>query len=121
MHFCSYVPAQMMFTKALTAILLFLFSTEFVALASSLHDNVEKTGAQQYQLVAHEVSATLSLLAEENENRDQRDEILLPFEREVLHPHVFPPIARGKINWSVPVAKCHHELPLYTFHRTLLI
>ncbi|MBL7847883.1 MAG: hypothetical protein JNL40_10470 [Cyclobacteriaceae bacterium] len=121
MHLCSYNASKKMLRKALTLLLLLLFSAEMIALASTLHEEHEQPIAHHQQLVAHEFSTSFSLLAEETEERDQRDSILLPLERELLHPHVFPLIDFGKGSLLVcsderPVVK-----PLYTLHRTLLI
>lgn len=110
-----------MLRKALTLLLLLLFSGEMIALASTLHEESKQPVAHHQQLVAHEFSSSFSLLAEETEERDQRDNILLPLERELLHPHIFPLIDFGK---GYPrVRSDEHSLvqPLYTLHRTLLI
>ncbi len=121
MHFCIYISFGRMLTKAITLVLLLLFSSEFVAMASAVHENKGQESTPHKLLVSYESSATFNLVAEETEERDQRDAILLQFEREVLHPHVFPLILTSKVCRVLPVQVRHSEIPLYTIHRTLII
>lgn len=121
MHLCIYNAFKKMLRKALTLLLLLLFSGEMIALASTLQEVGERPVALHQQFVAHEFSSSFSLLAEETEERDQRDIILLPLEREVLHPHVFPQRSTYKGCWVLPAETFCPVTPLYTRHRTLII
>jgi len=110
-----------MIRKVLTLLLLILFSSEILALASALREEREAPVSNIHQLVAHEVCPSFSLLAEGPEERDQRNDVVFVAEREVLHPHVFPLIDHCKVYPIVHWKPHSSVLPLYTLHRTLII
>jgi hypothetical protein len=106
--------------QTLTAALLLLFSSENVALATVFSD---ESGAvnHRHTLVQQEVHSAFGLLAEENEERDLKDNVMIPLERDVLHPHLFPMVEVNKIADNRLNPPALRSLPIYTFHCTLII
>lgn len=110
-----------MIRRALTLLLLLLFITEIVALASALRPDKESPVLSVHELVSPELSPLFSVLAEGQEERDQRNDVLLPVEREVLHPYEFPRMEQGKV-FHTEQAEAHGSVrPLYTLHHILRI
>lgn len=66
----------------LTALLLLLFSSEYVALASFFQQKFEASFNHQSDLARHEIQVLGNLLAEQNEERDWRDDVI-PVDRRV--------------------------------------
>ncbi len=106
--------------RVLTAALLLLFSSEHVALASTFSDN-SAIASHLHKLVEQNTNTLFSLLAEENEERDGKDDFSLPLERELMHPHHFPHVAIGKIPDSRESAPSLRSLPIYTIYCSILI
>lgn len=106
--------------QALTASLLLLFSSEHVALASTLSAE-SHVASHNHSFVQHGVHTLFNLLAEENEERDGKDDCGPALKREVLHPHHFPQLAIGKIPDHFGNAPFVRSLPIYTYHCTFLI
>ena len=107
--------------KCLLAMLLLLFCTENMALASVFEAQATATTAYERVAPHQDAHYLMSLLAEESEERQERDDALLPFEREVLHPHDFPLIETWKVAAHSTRPVNARIVPFYTLHRTLII
>lgn len=107
--------------QGLTAVLLLLFSSENVAIASIFHDETEATAVHQHAYVQKENQILFSLLAEESEERDERNDSVLPAERDGLHPHHFPLFTSNKISRYGDPNILVRNVPIYTYHCSLII
>jgi hypothetical protein len=107
--------------QGLTAILLLLFSSENVAIASIFQEETDAAAVHQHAYVQQEIQIVFSILAEENEERDERDDLILPFERDVLHPYHFPIISNKKNSKYGDSNSVVRNVPIYTYHCTLII
>lgn len=107
--------------QGLTAILLLLFSSENVAIASIFQDKTETTAVHQHAYVQKENQILFSLLAEENEERDERNDAVLPDEGDRLPLHHFPLFTSNKISKYGDPNIMVRDVPIYTYHCSLII
>ena len=105
--------------KLLCALLLLLFTSEYVA--ATTIDVPEVSSTRQLHVVAHEIQVHFSLLAEESEERDHRDTDVFLFERLLTHPFHFPVLNIGKLRSSDPFPEVLPTVPRYTLHRSIII
>lgn len=106
--------------QVLTGALLLLFSSEHIALVSTFSvDSV--IASHDHSLVQQQVHTVFSLLAEENEERDGKDDLSTSQVREVFHPQHFPHLSTNKIPDSHLRVTCVRSLPIYTYHCSFLI
>jgi hypothetical protein len=107
--------------QGLTAVLLLLFSSENVAIASIFQDETETTAVHQHAYVQKENQILFSLLAEESEERDERNDSVIPDERDGLHLHHFPLFTSNKISRYGDPNILVRNVPIYTYHCSLII
>ncbi len=107
--------------QGLTAILLPLFSSENVAIASIFQEETDATAVHQHAYVQKETQILFSLLAEESEERDERNDSMLPAEHRSLHPNHFPLFTSNKISRYGDPNILVRNVPIYTYHCTLII
>ena len=107
--------------QGLTAILLLLFSSENVAIASIFQEETDATAVHQHAYVQKENQILFSLLAEESEERDERNDSMLSAERGSLHLHHFPLFTSNKISRYGDPNILVRNVPIYTYHCTLII
>lgn len=107
--------------QVMTALLLLIFPTEHVALASVFQQEVEASIHHRPMLVQEEIQVMGNFLAEQNEERDWRDDATLSVRRDdeavrlmSLHTH------DSLHDWySPPVVR--QAVPMYTYYCTYLI
>lgn len=107
--------------QGLTAMLLLLFSSESVAIASIFQDASDASATHQHAYVQKETQILFSLLAEENEERDERNDSILSAERSSLHLHHFPLFTSNKISRYGDPNILVRNVPIYTYHCRLII
>lgn len=105
--------------KLLCAILLLLFTSEYVAATTA--DVPVVSAARQWHLVAHEIQVHFTLLAEESEERDHRDSDIFLLERSLVLPFHVPFHFQGKLRGVKSEAGSLRSVPRYTLHRSILI
>lgn len=105
--------------KLFCAVLLLLFTSEYVAATTA--DVLVVNSARQSHLIAHEVQAHFSLLAEESEERDHRDSDLFLLERSLVLPFHVPFHFPGKLRGAKSESGSLGAVPRYTLHRSFLI
>jgi hypothetical protein len=107
--------------KALLALLLLLFCSENMALASVFDGQSASTASNEHIAPRHSTHFLINLLAEESEERQERDDVLLTFERDVHQPHELPLGDTWKGAAHSARAVNARSVPFYTLHHTLII
>ena len=100
--------------------MLLLFFSEQVALASTLSDN-SAVASHHPKLAEQNINTLFSVLAEENEERDGKEDFTPSLIRELVLAHHFPQIAISKIPDSRVSTTFQRSLPIYTFYCSFLI
>lgn len=108
------------FRRLLALSLLMLFASEHVALASVISVDTPAV-THQYNFVPAQGQAVFCLLAEESEERAQKDEIALPLEREVLHSLLSPVFVAIQYPLNPGNPYPVRSLPIYSVHCSFLI
>ncbi|MBL7847876.1 MAG: hypothetical protein JNL40_10435 [Cyclobacteriaceae bacterium] len=107
--------------QVLTALLLLIFSSEHVALSSLFQPEVEIYARHESRLVQHEIQVLGNFLAEQNEERDWRDDAILPVRRDdeavrLMSRHTLDALGEGNYHQATL-----QDVPKYTYYCTYLI
>ena len=102
------------FRHLLAATLLLFILVESTALASVFPEKTRATATHQWSVIQHELQTLFSLMAEQSEERDGRDDFFLPLEREVFLPHHFPQITTKCMSYRYKTHASLQPVPLYT-------
>ncbi len=106
--------------QVLTAALLLLFFSEQVSLASTFSDD-SAVASHEHKLTEQNINTLFSLLAEENEERDGKEDFTPSLVRELVYAHHFSQVAISKIPDSCESTTFQRSLPIYTFYCSFLI
>lgn len=107
--------------KALLALLLLLFCSEYLALASAFDAHAASAASNEHIAPLHNAHYLINLLAEESEERQERDDALLIFERDVHQPHELPLGETWKGAAQSTRTVNARIVPFYTLHHKLII
>ncbi len=108
--------------RILLGLLLVLFCSENVVLASVFEGPASSANTYERVATHHDAHYLVSLLAEESEEKQERDDdIQVPLERDVIYPPGFEHIEARKV-----AAYCSRPVrgglvPFYTLHHRLII
>ena len=100
--------------QLLAATLLLFILVESTSLASVFPEKTKATATHQWSVIQHELQTLFSLMAEQSEERDGRDDFLLPLEREVFLPHHFPQITTKCMSYRHKAPSSLRPVPIYT-------
>jgi len=103
------------------ALLLVLFCSENLVLASVFEGPASSATAYERVAAHHDAHYLVSLLAEESEERQERDDSQVPLERDVLYPQGFELIEACKVAAYCTRSVYARIVPFYTLHHTLII
>jgi hypothetical protein len=98
----------------LAATLLLFICTESTALASAFQEKTEAASSHQLSIRQHELQVLFSILAEQSEERDERNDFFPPLEREIFQAHHFPLITSKCISHSRETTLNLRSVPIYT-------
>jgi len=106
--------------QVLTAMLVLLFSSESIALASILQDDSGNV-SRKHSISQQDIPSLFNLIAEENEERDERDNDSPYAACEIQDPYFFPSAALSKNNTNWGSNFHPRTVPLYTILCKLII
>lgn len=107
--------------QVLTALLLLIFLSEHVALASVLNLEGEASLHRQSSFVQHEIQVLGSFLAEQNEERDWRDDVAVSVRRDGVAVRLMSMHSQDPLHcWYYP-CPTRRAIPMYTYYCTYLI
>jgi hypothetical protein len=107
--------------RTLLALLLVLFCSENVVLASVFEGPASSANAYERVATHHDAHYLVSLLAEESEERQERDDAVVPLGRDVLYPYGLELLEAGKVAAYCTRPVYARIVPFYTLHHRLII
>jgi hypothetical protein len=107
--------------RALLALLLVLFCSQNVVLASVFEGPASTATAYERVATHHDAHYLVSLLAEGSEEKQERDDSLVPLERDELYPRDFELLEACKVAAYCTRTVYARNIPFYTLHHKLII